>query len=371
MQTHDGLTYYFINLEPFDCHPADDRRAMLLRAAKLHVVSSVRQADIMNAFEVSRPTVARAVSRYRKHGEDAFFEPRRGRGRTVVDSQMADQAANLLASGMSGSACARQLGIPASTFNENRRAGVIAAPAGARATVADAPPPAAATDHPANAGARQTDPAPATDHPATAGAPQTDPAPPTDRATRDARDKQAPMGRAARDVEGRMLASAGLINEAKPEFASPAHAVARGGVLAALPMLLREGLLGAANRLFRLPAGFYGLTHHPPVRRLHDAGPGTQPRGPPLPSARRVGRDPRPRPLPRDQDPTPQAQAARQRRAHRPRLAIGAGTHLGHRARGRLGDAGRGWPREGIHRAQRSAAETLSSRARSCVCQRP
>ena len=33
-----------------------------------------------------------------------------------------------------------------------------------------------------------------------------------------------------------------------------------GGVLAALPMLLREGLLGAANRLFRLPAGFHGLT---------------------------------------------------------------------------------------------------------------
>ena len=112
MQTHDGLTYYFINLEPFDCHPADDRRAMLLRAAKLHVVSSVRQADIMGAFDISRPTVARAVRRYRKHGEDAFFEPLRRHGRTVVDSQMADQAAKLLASGMSGSACARQLGIP-------------------------------------------------------------------------------------------------------------------------------------------------------------------------------------------------------------------------------------------------------------------
>ena len=35
MQTRDGITYYFFNLEPFDCHPADDRRAMLLRAAKL------------------------------------------------------------------------------------------------------------------------------------------------------------------------------------------------------------------------------------------------------------------------------------------------------------------------------------------------
>ena len=200
MQTHDGYTYYFFNLEPFDCHPADDRRAMLLRAAKLHVVSGVRQADIMSAFDLSRPTVARAVKRYRERGEHAFFKPRRGHGRTVVDAQMADQAAKLLASGMSGSACARQLGIPPSTFNENRRAGVIAAPGPALAA-ADASQAAAATEHPASAGAPQTDPAAATD--------------------RDARDKQAPMGRAARDVEGRVLASAGL--RPRPRRCSPSQ----------------------------------------------------------------------------------------------------------------------------------------------------
>ena len=256
MQTRDGFTYYFFNLEPFDCHPADDRRAMLLRVARLHVVSGVRQADIMCAFDISRPTVARAVKRYRERGEDAFFEPRRGRGRTVVDAEMADKAAKLLASGISGSACARQLGIPVSTFHENRHAGVFAAPAAALAAVADAPQAAAATDRPANADAPQA--AAATDHPANAS--HTDPAAATDRASRDARDKQAPMGRAARDVEGRMLASAGLMTEAKPVFAAPAHGVAHGGVLAALPMLLRAGLLGAANRLFRLPDGFYGLT---------------------------------------------------------------------------------------------------------------
>ena len=158
MQTRDGFTYYFFNLEPFDCHPADDRRAMLLRAAKLHVVSGVPQADIMAAFHLSRPTVARAVKRYRERGEDAFFEPRRGRGRTVVDARMADEAAKLLASGISGSACARQLGIPVSTFNENRRAGVIADPTRAPAAVADAPQAVAATDHPASADARQADP---------------------------------------------------------------------------------------------------------------------------------------------------------------------------------------------------------------------
>ena len=80
MQTRDGITYYFYNLEPYDCHPAGDRRAMLLRAAKLQVVSRVRQRDLMRAFQVSRPTVARAVRRYREHGEDAFYEPLRRRG---------------------------------------------------------------------------------------------------------------------------------------------------------------------------------------------------------------------------------------------------------------------------------------------------
>ena len=89
---------------------------------------------------------------------------------------MAAKAAALLASGMSGSACARHLGIPPTTFNENRRAGVIAVPAPALAAVADAPQ--VATDHPTSA--------------------NTEPAAATDRATRDARDKQAPMGRAAR-----------------------------------------------------------------------------------------------------------------------------------------------------------------------------
>ena len=242
MQTRDGITYYFFNLEPFDCHRADDRHAMLLRAAKLHVVSGVPQADIMVALRISRPTLARAVRRYRERGEDAFFEPRRGRGRTVVDAEMAAKAAELLAAGFSGSACARHLGISPTTFNENRRAGVIADP----------------TRTPA-AGAEDAVQA-ATAHRASADAAQTDPAAATDRASRDARDKQAPLGRAAHDVERRMLASAGLLTEATPEFTAPAHGVARGGVLAALPLLLREGLLGAANRLFRLPAGFYGLT---------------------------------------------------------------------------------------------------------------
>ena len=125
----DLTTYYFFNLEPFDCHPADDRRAMLLRAAKLHVVSGVRQADIMAAFNISRPTLARAVKRYREHGEDAFFEPRRRRGtyrRRRPDGRQGDRTARFRDERQRLRSSPRH---PAeNTFNENRRAGVIAAP---------------------------------------------------------------------------------------------------------------------------------------------------------------------------------------------------------------------------------------------------
>ena len=170
MQTRAGITYYFYNLEPYDCHPAGDRRAMLLRAAKLQVVSRVRQRDLMRAFQVSRPTVARAVRRYREHGEDAFYEPLRRRGRTVVDAELADKATNLLASGMSGNACARQLGIAATTFKANRRAGVIVDPARTHTGSVDVP---------------QPHQAPVADHAPSVDAPQTHQAPPIDRATRD------------------------------------------------------------------------------------------------------------------------------------------------------------------------------------------
>ena len=221
MLTDDGTTTYFSNLLPFESHPAGDVRSTHLRIARFHLTAGISQTTLAEAFGVSRSTVKRAVRRYRNEGADAFFEPRRGRGRTVVDAPKAKQAHELLAQGMSARAAARQLAISPSTFHENLRAGVIVKP-----------------------------PEPTTD--ATCEG--------VDRATRDARDRQAPMGRAARDVEGRVLARAGLMKEVAPAFAEPARAVARGGVLAALPMLLHEGLLGAANRLLQLPNGYYGLS---------------------------------------------------------------------------------------------------------------
>ncbi len=68
------------------------------------------------------------------------------------------------------------------------------------------------------------------------------------------------MGRGARDRAGRVAASTGPLTAMQPRFPERLSAVVGGGVLAALPMLLRKGLLKRAAEFLELPKGYYGLT---------------------------------------------------------------------------------------------------------------
>ena len=129
-----------------------------------------------------------------------------------------------------------------STFTENRRAGIIPVAV------------AAAEVEPGNGDAGEAASAAAAAEPALSEA-----AAASEPSQRDAADKIAPMGRAAHDVVRRTLASLGELAEARPTFGAARNAVARGGVLTAVPMLLREGLPGDAARILQLSKGFYGL----------------------------------------------------------------------------------------------------------------
>ena len=248
--TRDGRTVYFSNLDPCDFHDAGDRSAMLLRIAKF-AEGGVRRADLEEAFDVGRATLQRAVNKLREHGEASFHEPRRGHGPSVIVGETVQTAERLLASGMSGAAVARELGVPTATLNYNRRRGFISdgrPEAGTPATGAQAEAPQIPQEP--DAGTVVPD----QDH--------TDRDTPDllDRSARDQRDRAAPMGRGARDSAGRVLASAGMMVEAQPRFDEALSAVACGGVLAALPMLLAEGLLDRAHRFLSVPKGSYGLT---------------------------------------------------------------------------------------------------------------
>ena len=215
----DGRVVYFSNLEPFDSHDEDDRPARLLRIARL-AMHGIRHKDLQAAFGVSRTTVHRALNRLEAGGEASFHTPRRGRGTSVIVGAKAREANRLLAAGMSGAAVARALGVATATVNHNRRKGFIG-----------------------------------NGRPAGAASPGR-----LDRSARDRRDRAAPMGRGARDSTGRIAASTGAMIEVPPRFDEPLSAVTGGGVLAALPMLLREGLLARASAFLSLPKGDYGLT---------------------------------------------------------------------------------------------------------------
>ena len=227
----DGRMTYFHNLQPFDFHDMADRGAMLLRAARF-AESGVRRTDIEAAFGISRSTLKRAVNKLRDRGEASFHEPRKERGTSVITGARKETAERLLASGMGGAAVARELGVPSSTVYHNIHKGFI----GTGTPGAGKP---AATETGAGAAVREG---------------------PLGRSERDRRDRTAPMGRAARDSAGRVAASAGAMAEARPRFGEPLSAVACGGVLAALPALLEEGLLQHADRFLSLPKGYYGLT---------------------------------------------------------------------------------------------------------------
>jgi hypothetical protein len=67
------------------------------------------------------------------------------------------------------------------------------------------------------------------------------------------------MGMGACNVDARIAASVGELEDpVTPDF-QPALDVPNGGVLFALPALLAVGLLKTTGRFFELPKGYYGL----------------------------------------------------------------------------------------------------------------
>ncbi len=295
--TDDGRIVYFTNMDPFDFHDADDRGALLLRAARL-AESGVRRADLQAAFGLGRSTLQRAVTRLRGEGEAGFQQLRRGRRARVLVGQRQAEATRLLAEGLSGAEVARRLGVDRSTLNYHRQRGRLGTQAprpgrsasvlvGARqaaanrllaqglsgAEVARRLGVKAATVQ-ANRRQGRIGPASGEALAMTAGNTtevsdtdevMTEPKSATDGAgapaasAPDVLDRSAPMGRGARDCAGRVAASTGSLTAVQPRFPERLSAVAGGGVLAALPMLLREGLLKRAAEFLELPKGYYGV----------------------------------------------------------------------------------------------------------------
>ena len=177
---HEGdRTVYYHYLLPLHCHRRDDCRTRNRIVSQLVCLGAATVAELAAALDLSERTIHRAVKARQRAGEAAFDGERARRAPTALtDPAQLQQAADLLASGLSLRQVAAALGVSHGTVHRYRKEGLL-------------PPPGAARDAPAP------------------GTPAAEP--PPRKSARVLLDAAAPLGRGALNVVGRMAASLGSL----------------------------------------------------------------------------------------------------------------------------------------------------------------
>ncbi len=216
----DDLWTYFLGEYPIYSHPAEDQRMFRLTTAQLIEAGCCKQKEIIDAFSISKSSVARYQRKLRKEGVDGFFRDRRGRkcGGTVLKPDVLEQAQALLDKGIPKKEVAEELGVKYDTFRKTFSDGRLHE-SKKRETV-------------------------------------------TTKSARTVVDTEAAkgMGTACTRVEERTLTAFGVCDGAPVRFEHCLD-VPNGGVLCALPALLFNGLLENAKELLGNVTGYYKTLH--------------------------------------------------------------------------------------------------------------
>ena len=93
-------------------------RSFRMFTAQLICQGSCQQTEIVRTFGVSANSVKRSVKKFRQQGVPGFYQPRRGRGATVLTPEVARQAQERLYRGESRRQVAEQLGIKLDTLRK-------------------------------------------------------------------------------------------------------------------------------------------------------------------------------------------------------------------------------------------------------------
>jgi transposase len=246
-----GQWTYFLGVRPVFGHAQEDARSFRMFTAQLVCQGSCRQSEVVRAFGVSAISVKRSVKKFREHGVEGFYQPRRGRGATVVTPEIAQQAQALLLQGRSHRQVAEQLGLKSDTLRKAILQGRVSVPS----------PATSPESRPDDRGPalRQAPPrSPADESGATAG---DVPPPPTatDQSQRTVQDTAAAegLGMACTRVLDRVAASLGLLPGGASTQFQPCRDVPLGGVMCALPALAQNGLFRHLSTCFPSLGGYY------------------------------------------------------------------------------------------------------------------
>lgn len=117
------MVYYFNGMMPIFSHAVTDLKSFRLITSQLIVNGVATQRDIVDAFGVSLISVKRYVKTYREEGADGFFKPRKGRGSTVLTSEVLVKIQGYLNEGRPMRSICEELGLKADTVNKAIRDG--------------------------------------------------------------------------------------------------------------------------------------------------------------------------------------------------------------------------------------------------------
>ena len=117
-ESRDGQVTYFNGVMPLFVHDEDDLNTFRMITSQFYVNGTVRQADICRAFGIPAITVKRAVKKYREQGAAGFYQPRKGRGASVLTPDVLREAQRLLDQNKPPSGVAKALGLLPNTLNK-------------------------------------------------------------------------------------------------------------------------------------------------------------------------------------------------------------------------------------------------------------
>lgn len=220
----DGVNIgYFAAGVPVFWHASNDAVGRRVAWAQLIALRLATQRDLGSAFGVYRTTLYRQQRRLKEAGVAGLVDEKSGpKGPRKLTPEMLLRAQKALDDGESQRAAGKEVGVDESTIRNALERGWLHEAAGkaARPSV---------EDHGSQPGERDAD------------------------------NIAAPLGVATTRTLDRVLAAAGKMEEAVPEF-KPSSSVANAGALMALPTMVDLGLLEVGEKVYgSLRNGFYGL----------------------------------------------------------------------------------------------------------------
>ena len=101
VRNDNGFWYYFAGISPIFTHNEKDMASFRMFTSQLIVSGQCRNINIIKAFGVSSNSVKRGVKKYKEGGIKAFFQPRIGRGGSVIRREIKNECQRLLDKGKS------------------------------------------------------------------------------------------------------------------------------------------------------------------------------------------------------------------------------------------------------------------------------